>query len=80
MSTCSTFHASLVLRGRSIARPLPYLLITGGYEKLEHLKLGVHIWVSVLIMGTMWRLVSYHLIASRNPNASHIGRAMSFQY
>ncbi len=47
---------------------------------MEHLRLGVHIWVSVLIMGTLWRLVSYHLIASRNSNMSHVGRAMSFQY
>lgn len=47
---------------------------------MEYLKLGVHIWVSVLIMGTMWRLVSYHLIASPNESLVHLGRAMAQQY
>jgi hypothetical protein len=47
---------------------------------MEQLKLGVHIWVSVLIMGTLWRIVSYHLIASSNENLVHIGRAMAQQY
>lgn len=47
---------------------------------MEHLKLGVHIWVSVLIMGTLWRIVSYHLIASPNENLVHLGRAMAQQY
>lgn len=47
---------------------------------MEHLKLGLHIWVSVLIMGTLWRIVEYHLIASRNTNLQHLGLAMSHQY
>jgi hypothetical protein len=47
---------------------------------MEHLKLGVHIWVSVLIMGTLWRIISYHLIASSNTNLQHLGRAMAQQY
>jgi hypothetical protein len=47
---------------------------------MEYLKLGVHIWVSVLIMGTMWRLISYHLIASPNTSLVHLGRAMAQQY
>jgi hypothetical protein len=47
---------------------------------MEYLKLGVHIWVSVLIMGTMWRIISYHLIASENDTVQHIGRAMAQQY
>lgn len=47
---------------------------------MEYIKLGVHIWVSVLIMGTMWRLVSYHLIASGNQSVQHLGRAMAQQY
>jgi hypothetical protein len=47
---------------------------------VEYLKLGVHIWVSVLIMGTLWRLLSYHLIANQNSNLAHLGRAMSLQY
>lgn len=48
--------------------------------KVEYVKLGVHIWVSVLIMGTLWRVISYHLIASPNENLVHLGRAMAQQY
>lgn len=44
------------------------------------IKLGVHIWVSVLIMGSLWRLISYHLTASPNESMSHLGRAMALQY
>jgi hypothetical protein len=47
---------------------------------VEYVKLGVHIWVSVLIMGTMWRLLQYHLVASPNSSAQHVGRAMALQY
>jgi hypothetical protein len=47
---------------------------------MEYIKLGVHIWVSVLIMGTMWRVISYHLIASSNGSMNHLGRAMAQQY
>lgn len=47
---------------------------------MEHIRLGVHIWVSVLIMGTVWRLTQYHLAASSNTQLMHIGRAMSYQY
>jgi hypothetical protein len=47
---------------------------------MEYVRLGVHIWVSVLILGTMWRLLSYHLIASPNQSMQHLGRAMAQQY
>jgi len=47
---------------------------------LEYVRLGVHIWVSVLIMGTMWRLLQYHLVASDNQTWQHLGRAMALQY
>jgi hypothetical protein len=47
---------------------------------VDYIKLGVHIWVSVLIMGTMWRLVSYHLMASSNPSLVELGKAMATQY
>ena len=56
-----------------ISRPI-------GKAKMEYVKLGVHIWVSVLIMGTMWRLLQYHLVASPNSSAQHVGRAMALQY
>lgn len=47
---------------------------------MEHVRLGVHIWVSVLIMGTVWRLLTLHLVASKNPSLQHLGRAMAQQY
>lgn len=47
---------------------------------LEAGKIGLHIWASILIMGTLWRLLSYHAMASGNVHVSHIGRAMSLQY
>lgn len=49
-------------------------------KTLEYVRLGVHIWVSVLIMGTMWRLLQYHLVASQNTTWQHLGRAMALQY
>jgi hypothetical protein len=64
-------------------RPIPGRRIGGLSRKgtfMEYVKLGVHIWVSVLIMGTLWRVISYHLIASPNENMSHLGRAMAQQY
>jgi hypothetical protein len=47
---------------------------------VDYVKLGVHIWVSVLIMGTMWRVVSYHLMASPNSSLEELGKAMATQY
>lgn len=47
---------------------------------MEYVRLGVHIWVSVLIMGTLWRLLQYHMIASPNSTLQHAGRAMALQY
>lgn len=48
--------------------------------EMDYIKLGVHIWVSVLIMGTLWRVVSYHLIASSNQSLADLGKAMATQY
>lgn len=41
---------------------------------------ALHAFLGVLIVGTVWRLVSYHLMASANPRVSMAGQAMSFQY
>jgi hypothetical protein len=40
----------------------------------------IHIFLAVLIWGTLWRLSTYHLMASANTNVNHIGKAMSIQY
>lgn len=47
---------------------------------MNQVRLGVHIWVSVLIMGTLWRVLTYHLVASPNASLQHLGRAMAQQY
>ena len=47
---------------------------------MEYIRLGVHIWVSVLIMGTLWRVISYHLMASSNSALTELGKAMATQY
>jgi hypothetical protein len=59
-------------------RPGSFQCLIGGY--VEYVRLGVHIWVSVLILGTMWRLLQYHLVASDNTAWQHVGRAMALQY
>jgi hypothetical protein len=37
-------------------------------------------FLAVVIIGTMWRLVAYHLTAAQNETAQHLGKAMGFQY
>jgi hypothetical protein len=44
------------------------------------LKIGVHVFLTVLVLGTLWRVSQFHLMASPNPTLSHLGKAMSVQY
>ena len=39
-----------------------------------------HVFVSVLLLGTLWRITAYHLLASPNVQLQHIGGAMTTQY
>lgn len=41
---------------------------------------ALNTFFAVLIVGTMWRLVSLHLVASNNSTAHTLGSAMAFQY
>lgn len=41
---------------------------------------AANIFLAVIIIGTLWRLSSYHLIASQNDGLAHLGKAMAFQY
>lgn len=58
----------------------------GGFAKVKghlpmiDLQVGLHVFMSVLILGTIFRIVSYHLMASPNTGIQHIGKAMSTQY
>lgn len=47
-----------------------------------HVRLGAafHVFTSVVLIGTLWRIVSYHALASSNPTVQHIGAAMTVQY
>jgi hypothetical protein len=47
---------------------------------VEDIKVALHIFLAVLILGTLWRVGQYHLIASSNPHLSHLGQAMAVQY
>ena len=44
------------------------------------LQVALHVFMSVLILGTLWRVLQYHLMASANPGVPHVGKAMSTQY
>jgi hypothetical protein len=44
------------------------------------LQVALHVFMSVLILGTIWRVAQYHLMASGNPGVQHVGKAMSTQY
>ena len=43
-------------------------------------KAAFHIFTGVLIMGTLWRVLAYHALASPNPWIQHAGGAMITQY
>jgi len=51
-----------------------------GHLPMIDLQVGLHVFMSVLILGTIFRIVSYHLMASPNTGIQHIGKAMSTQY
>lgn len=40
----------------------------------------LHVFLAVLIGGTVWRLLSYHAMASPNTHVQHVGMAMSVQF
>ena len=47
---------------------------------VEEARVIAHVFLMVLIAGTLWRLTSYHLIASSQPHLNHLGLAMAQQY
>lgn len=47
---------------------------------MPRISAAFHIFTSVLLIGTMWRVVSYHAMASPNTSVQHVGAAMSVQY
>ena len=51
-----------------------------GSALMLDLQVGIHVFMTVLVLGTLWRVTQYHLMASPNPGIQHIGKAMSTQY
>ena len=47
---------------------------------MEYANVSFHAFLAVLVWGTLWRLTTYHLMASSNPTVNHVGKAMSIQY
>lgn len=47
---------------------------------MDDFKVALHVFLCVLILGTGWRLLTLHMVASPNLHVSHAGRAMSLQY
>lgn len=41
---------------------------------------ALNTFLAVLIVGTAWRLLSLHMVASGNASAHTLGTAMAFQY
>lgn len=44
------------------------------------LQVGLHVFMIVLIFGTLFRLLEFHAMASPNGALQHLGKAMSIQY
>ena len=47
---------------------------------MPEIKVALHIFLSVLIVGTLWRMTTFHLMASGDSRMEHLGKAMSVQY
>ena len=47
---------------------------------MTDIKVAVHIFLIVLVLGTGWRLTSLHLIAASSTHLNHLGKGMAFQY
>jgi hypothetical protein len=51
-----------------------------GGPAVDDARVMLHLFLAVLIVGTLWRLISYHLIAAQQPQLNHLGLAMAQQY
>ena len=47
---------------------------------MDQVKVLSHAFLSVLIAGTLWRMVTYHCLASSSSGLQHLGHAMTVQY
>jgi hypothetical protein len=49
-------------------------------ENVIDVQVGLHVFMVTLVFGTVWRLLSYHAMASPNVHLQHVGMAMATQY
>ena len=56
------------------------LIFEAGAAPVTDLKVAIHIFLIVLVMGTGWKLFALHLMVASNTQLQHLGKAMSFQY
>jgi hypothetical protein len=54
--------------------------LEGRQPGMIDVQVGLHVFMVVLVFGTLFRLLSFHAMASPNAALQHIGRAMSVQY
>ena len=47
---------------------------------MEDVKVIAHVFLSVLIAGTFWRMLTFHALASSNPGIQKLGHGMTVQY
>ena len=47
---------------------------------MDQIKVLSHAFLSVLVAGTLWRLVTFHFLASNSDSLVHLGKAMTIQY
>lgn len=46
----------------------------------KFLRFAFHCFTGVVVIGSGWRLLSLHLVASGNMHLQHLGCAMQLQY
>jgi len=67
----------IVPRERALLRAL----VSGpGGTAVDDVKVALHIFLIVLIMGTLWRVGTFHLLACKDSRLQHLGKGMSIQY
>ncbi|MHB1595393.1 MAG: hypothetical protein ACYCO9_16420 [Streptosporangiaceae bacterium] len=47
---------------------------------MDEIVVALHVFVTVLVCGTLWRISTYHLLASGNSTLESLGKGMAIQY
>lgn len=49
-------------------------------QHVDGIAVIAHVFLAVLIGGTVWRMATYYFLASKSPQLNHLGKAMAIQY